>query len=934
MRSSARVPTVVPSKASALVHAIPIAVLMAGLSCAAHAQQTGTAGSQTQSPSPASAKKTKHAGNGTLQEVIVTGTLLQHAAPMTSSVISLDQSALNATGGNTIIEQLQTLPQVDNLGVSEASRTGTGGATNINYGTSINIRGLSPFATLTLLDGHRVPPAGTSGSTVDPNSFPSIMVQRIDIVANGASAIYGSDAIAGVANIILRRNVHGAEVRARYGWANGYSERSIGVLVGHNWGSGQISIGYENDFHSALSGLDRSFFRSNQTAFGGPNYDATGCNPGNIQIGSTTYAIPAGGVTPATANLLVPGTLNRCDVARYHDILPRVEHNDVALTLDQRINSMISLYADATYAHRTILIRGAQSTGNLLVPTTNAFFVAPPGATLSPCSPAPGAPNCEQVDYWFGPDAGLQTYSPGFSTNYQGTLGFNIKLGHGWLLNINGTAGRDHDQSMTPNELNNGALAGALASNSPATAFNVFGGANSPSVVSGIFNSLFFAPGWSGEQDAEAKVSGPLFHMWGGAARAAVGGQWRHDDLTYGINNGPPGHQLVIRRTLNRHSKGVYAEVLLPFVGEQNAVSGVQSLDLDAAFRYEDYSDFGTTTNPKISIQWKPIKSLAISGTYGTSFRAPLLSELVGPLNGVFVQTYSDPLSPTGSSVGYTLGGGNTSLKPETATTYTIGVKYHPNPRARVSIDYFDIDYKNQISSYLADLTILQQTAQLGSLVTRCPSTACTALVDQYILGVGPNATPEPVFGPILANPSVFVNGLELNLGKTRAAGFDFQGEYALPVSGYGIWSVGLSGSVFTRYDVRFTPTGATFNEKNVIGFPPGLRMRGNLGWTYGAWDATLFINFVNSYKNTETTPTQTVDSYTTLDLHAAYHFGLQFQSKWAQGASVSLNVLNLANSSPPYVDIPISVNGGGGFDPNVANPVGRLVSLQIDKKF
>lgn len=869
----------------------------------------------------------------TLQEVVVTGTLLHNTAPVGSTVITLDQAALNATGGNTVIDQLQTLPQIDNLGVTEASRTGTGGAININYGTSINIRGLSPYATLTLLDGHRMTPSGTSGSTVDPNSFPGIMLQRVDVVADGASATYGSDAIAGVANIVLRRNVQGVEVRARGGWADGYHDHSLGLVAGHNWGSGQLTVGYENDFHSALNGLDRSFFRSDQTAFGGQNYEVTQCDPGNIETGGTTYAIPAGGVTPATAASLVAGTLNQCDVSKYQDILPRVEHNNIALTFDQRVSDAVSIFADATYSRRTITVDGAQTTAQMEVPATNAFFVSPPGATLSPCSPAPGSPDCEQVDYWFGPDAGVHNVATGFSVNYQATLGFNVELPRDWLFTVDGTAGRDHDQDENYN-LDNGALATALASSSPSTALDPFGGPNSQALMSSLFDSLFYAPGYSGEQTAESKISGPALHMAGGDMRLALGGQWQHDDLTYGINSGAPGQQLVLRQILNRHSKSAFAEVLLPFFGEQNAVTGIRRLDVDLAVRYSDYSDVGSTTNPKIGVDWSPVNSVTLSGTFGTSFRAPLLSELVGPLKGVFVQTYSDPLAPNGTSVGYTLGGGNLKLSPEKADTFTFGIKYQPTPSAQVSVDFFDIDYKNQISSYLSDLTILQQPAQLGSLITRCPSAACTAMVDQYVLGVGPNASPEPVFGPIIPDPSVFVNGLELNLGRTRASGFDLQGGYVLPVTWIGTWSVGMSGSWFTQYDVRFTPSGPTFDERNVIGFPPALRLRGNVGLAAGPWDAQLFVNFVNSYTNTEATPTQKVGAYTTLDLNVVYDFGVAFQDRWLQGLQAELHVLNIANTDPPYVNIPISPNGGGGFDPNAANPIGRLVSLQLQKKF
>ena len=720
----------------------------------------------------------------------------------------------------------------------------------------------------------------------------------------------------------------------RGGWANGYQAHNLGLLAGHNWGSGQITIGYEYDYHSALNGQSRSFFESDQTDRGGFNYDVPQCNPGNIVLGNTTYAIPRGGVTPATAGQLAAGTLNLCDVAKYQDILPQVAHSNVAMTFDQRITDNISMYGDVTYSKRTILVEGAQATGQLEVPNTNAYFVSPPGAALAPCSPAPGAPLCEQVDYWFGNDIGPRTFSPGFSVNYQGTVGFNADLGSGWLLNLSGTSGRDHDQSFTANGTNNGALGPALASGSPGSALNVFGGANSSAVLGSIFNSLFFAPGFSGEQVADLKLTGSPLHVPGGDINVAVGGQWRHDDLAYGINSGPPGGELVLRQVLNRNSKAAYAEVLFPFFGSANAIPGVRKLDLNVAVRYEDYSDFGSTTNPKIGINWSPVDEVTVHGTYGTSFRAPLLSELVGPLRGTFVQTYSDPQSPTGTSVGYTLGGGNLNLQPEKATTVTFGVEFKPVHGAKIDLDYFNIDYKNQISSYLSDLTILQQPAQLGSLVTRCPSAACTALIDQYILGVGPNASPLPVFGPILANPSVFVNGVELNLGRTRAAGFDLQSGYTWDVAGAGTWSVGLTGSYFTKFDVRFTPTGQTFDERNVIGFPPALRLRGNVGWMEGPFNARVFVNFVNSYTNNEATPVQTVDSYTTVDFNLVYDLGVAFPNPATKDLQLTFNVLNLANKIPPYVSIPIGPNGGGGFDPNVANPIDRMISVQLQKSF
>jgi iron complex outermembrane receptor protein len=570
-----------------------------------------------------------------------------------------------------------------------------------------------------------------------------------------------------------------------------------------------------------------------------------------------------------------------------------------------------------------------QALGPVQVPTTNAYFVAPAGAVLSPCSPAPGAPLCEQVDYGFNSDAGNYAYNIGQSEYFEGTLGLKVDLTHDWRLTVDGTAGKDHDRATNPTHaLNNGALGGALASGDPATALNVFGGTNAPSVVGGVLSSRFYAPGDTSEQVLEAKADGPVFKLPGGDIRAAVGTQWKHDELNYGFNSGVPGGaDLQQRQNLSRHSTSAFAEFLIPFFGPDNAIPGFQRLDLDIAGRYEKYSDFGNTSHPKIGASWQPIKEVTVHASYGTSFRAPLLSELVGPLRGVFVQQYSDPLSASGTSTGYTLGGGNLALRPETATTYSFGVDYAPTENAKVTLTYFNIDYKNQISSYLADLTILQQTAQLGSLVTRCPSAACTALIGQYVGTL-------PVFGPILANPSVFVNGEEQNLGRTKTNGFDFQGNYTIPTASAGVFSLGLSGSLFTKYDVQFVPGGATFDELNTIGFPPKLRLRGSVGWQGGPVTVLGFINYVNSYTNTQITPNESISAYTTFDLDVAYDIGKTVDTFLTKDLVVTFHVNNLFDKDPPYVNIPIGANGGGGFDPQVANPIGRLMSLQVAKKF
>jgi iron complex outermembrane receptor protein len=271
-------------------------------------------------------------------------------------------------------------------------------------------------------------------------------------------------------------------------------------------------------------------------------------------------------------------------------------------------------------------------------------------------------------------------------------------------------------------------------------------------------------------------------------------------------------------------------------------------------------------------------------------------------------------------------------LTPETATTYSAGADYTPHyvPGLKLSVNYFNIDYRNQISGYLSDLSLLSSTArasQFSSLIVSNPA-AAQALVAKFV------AEGYPVFG-VLPNPvTTFVYGENINLGRTEADGFDFSASYRIPTTNYGDFGVGLNGTYFASYKVALTPTSPLMDEDNHIFNPLRLRMRGSVNWADGPIRATAFVNFENSYINDTVTPVQRVSSYTTVDLHIAYDLGQQSPLPYLKGATLTLDVNNLFDTDPPFVNVAESPNGGGGFDPTTTNPIGRLVSLTIDKKF
>ena len=903
-----------------------VAMLLSGAAVSALLTASAWAQTAAQTNNPAGATQTQGAGG--VESVVVTGTQIRGAAPVGSTLITIDRDQFMNTGATTTNEILQQQPQVFNFGIADTQRNGTGGAGNITYASSVNLRGLSPFATLTLVDGHRDVPSGTLGAAVDPSTIPTVMLSNIAIVADGASATYGSDAIAGVVNLILRRNLEGVEATARGGWGNSYDEQQFNIAAGHQWDGGQLTVGVEYSNHSALSGLSRAFYTSNQTAFGGSDFRVNNCNPGTIVASGKTYAIPAGGVTPATAGQLAAGTQNLCDPLKTEDLIPQQTHYNVAFTFDQKVTDWMSVYAEGHYSRRDYRRSVPEPSGPLTVTSANPYFVAPPGSGVT----------SETVDYWFGNQGlGNTALDGGYSINEQIVAGVNIKLGGDWLWETEASYGVDHDEEggisgdgVTGRSINLSGpqVAAALASTNPATALNLFG-PNSLTLLNSLNNAVSIAPGVVRQQVVESKVDGSIFQLPGGAVRGALGVQYERDTLADGLFRGtlqaPPA---INYQHLARDATAVYGELLVPIVGDGNSIEGIQALNLDAGMRYTNYTVVGATTNPKFGLDWTVVDGLKLRGSYGSSFRAPALSELVGPVTAVFVQTYS---TPTGPVQGYTLGGGNTTLKPETAITWSIGGDWTPDvlPGTKFSINYFNISYKNQVSSYLSNLSILNNPGKYGSLITFCPSAACSTLIAHYITG----PTAEPVFGPILPNPAVFVNGLEQNLATTRTNGFDLQALYTHDTGGWGTVDLGFTGTIFTQFDQSPVPGAAISDELNHIGFPLTFRFRANVGWSDGPWSAALYLNYANAYTNDLSSPPQSVSAYATLDTHLSYDLG-NLGLPELDDARLALDVTNLFDSDPPYVNLVPNPNGGGGFDPQNANPIGRIVAISLQTRF
>lgn len=845
--------------------------------------------------------------------ITVTGSRIRGVAPVGSPLVQLGREDINASSAVTTDRILRELPQVFDLGVSENSRGQSGGSSNITYGNSVNLRGIGPYATLVLVNGHRV--VGNTRS-VDPSVIPTLALERVEVVADGASAIYGSDAVAGVVNLIPRRSLDGVEAVARFGMADDFQESMLGAAAGKTWGTGQVMVAYEHVYRSNLSGDDRDFFVNDQRAFGGRDYRVNQCNPGTMVVGGVNYAIPAGGVTAANRSALVAGTQNLCNSNQGQDLFPQTNYDSVAGTFSQEITPWLSVFADGFFSKRNFYREAPFTTATLTVPNTNAFFVAPPGLT----------PASVQVRYNFKGDLPRDS-TWGFTRTWQLTGGAKAELPYGWEAQAYYSYGKTLDTSSSTRGINNAALTAALASNNPATAFDPFGGhRTSQAVLDGIANQIFLAPTYNRLATYQVSLDGPLFKIGGNEVRMAFGYEGQDIISDLGSARGGPTTPIVYR-TFGRNVDSYYAELYVPLFGEANGMPGLEKLQFTAAVRHDRYSDVGETTNPKFGVIWSPVKGLDFRGSYGTSFRAPIFSQIFGNSNALYVQNYVDPTQGSTLVTGIARSGANPGLAPETAKTWTLGADLKLGSNLRLGLTYFDVLYEGQATAYLSDLTILGREADFAGLgiIYRGAAAAAqvTALTGQ---GIGFVGVPP-------ANITLYIDGRNLNLGRSVTRGIDFDFLYRTDAGSLGSFTFTANGTYVTDYRVAVSPTAAYKDFRNTIFNPLTFKSRTALTWNLEPVTARVQWNYVNGYTNTLITPNQKVGGYNTIDLSVNVVVGNpEAGGFFHNGFTLGAEIRNLFDENPPYVNLAPSGNGSGGYDATVANPIGRLISVSLRK--
>ena len=856
---------------------------------------------------------------GRLEQVDVTGTLIRGVESVIAPLVYVQRQQLSEAAYATVQDALYRLPITSLNG----PREDLGLDNNYQHGAGIDLRGLGVGATLVLVDGHRQPLSGLTGDFVDVSTIPWSAVERIEVLPDGASALYGSDAVAGVVNIIMRDDFQGAETRARYGTAvDGRGELLVAQLLGTHWSGGHAMLAYQFSDATPLAAADRPYAaNADKTPYGGGNYDSYYSNPGNILDPATlqpVYGIPTGQDGKSLTTAQLAPKINLENPFASAQIFPEATAHAVYAAGAQDVGRRARLFAQARFTQRDTLASNLPNTQLLAVPPSNPFYV----------NPFAGVPYTLEA-YSFGRDLGPTKFESRTQV-YTGALGATFQLPGAWQATLTESYGR---QTLLDHEYNlpdTAALAAALADPNPATAFDPFGDGSytSPATLAAIRRDYRLRSA-SGIESTGVVADGPLLELPAGEAKLAVGFERREESLDHDVQDPADPSARTIPQSYARTVTSIYSQLVLPLAGRSGTAAAAPALELSLSGRYEHYSDFGNTFNPMADLRWMPLRVLKLRASWGRSFRAPTLDDLHDTSQDLAGSALlPDPKSPSGRSLVLVQQGSNPDLKQETARTWTAGFDIAPPYLAgsTLSLTYYSIDYDDRIAQPAAGdpFDILALGNEWASIITRNPTPAQIAAICKSPVYQGSAAS------CLMSAPAAIIDGRLANLAATRTSGLDLEAHQFLHNRAGG-FELGLLGNYVFNFDQAVNAAAPETDILDTMGNPLALKMRGTLAWVRHGRHRPgprlqLAVNYTGAYRNPGSTLKPRVAPWTTIDFQAAYR--TRAAGGAMSGMDVTLNIVNLLNHDPPFIDSQF------GYDVYNVRALGRVVSLDIRKSW
>jgi iron complex outermembrane recepter protein len=899
------------------------------------------------------------------QRVEITGSSIKRVeAEGALQVQTLTRTDIDRTGVQNTEQLLATISAMSSSGGTSTSLAGSGNAT---YGqSSISLRGLGQDRTLVLLNGRRLAPfAGSGGSAVNVNNIPLAAIERVEILKDGASAIYGSDAVAGVVNFILSKNFEGVQLGGTYGTptqSGGGQQYQVNVVAGLgdvNKDRYNLTVSAQYEKNKDLFAKDREFSKTGNRP---PYFESGATGQGNIQgawdeaaqtgktVGGLGYRGTSGsayGNPLATPNNQC-GTINMSlattpssggkpfcnfDSAAFVGLLGESETSSFTGNFVFRLNDKAELFADGIYSKSTVIATYQPSPLRTSFLETDESFGTPgqPGSTGRALFLRPNNPNYAIASNYLqanglgaldGEILGItaRVFDFGPRTNEDTSTQSRIVAGvRGEFMDQSYTIAVASNQNKLESKVTDGyfsQLGFVQATQLPNSDWNPWSLTQSAAFNAAIAPAKFTGTTLSNKASStnfDATISGDVVPLPAGTMQYAAGYQYRLEKfeqnpsaaLSSGSIAGLGGAQKPIDE--DRYVNAVFGELNIPVI---------KNLDLNLALRYDDYSDVGSTTNWKGNVRWQPLETLLLRGSYGTGFRAPTLIDLYNPVVLGTSAEFNDPVTGQTSLQVNELSGGNQKLKPENSTQYSLGLVFQPLPSLAIGLDYFNIKVEDAISQ---------------------PSTQ--EIVSQAALG-------NPLYAGLvvrdpLTNEIVETTAQLQNTGTLQAQGLDLDVRYREKL-GPGVLGVGLNGTYYFKYD-QSTPGGSSAKVGTIVN-PDGspvisstaglevgviLRYKQYLSatWSQGDWLSTLANSYATGYRagnDLNDNPTH-VDAVSLWDLQVAY--------TGFKNAVITLGARNIFDTDPPLY-VPASQQFMAGYDPTQWDPRGRFVYLTGTLKF
>lgn len=837
-----------------------------------------------------------------VEKITVTGSLIQRTdLEGPSPVTSIDAQQIANTGVTDLISLFTKLPI---SGQGTFSTQGNSSDDTANGGSSVSLRGLGADSTLILINGRRVSVSpfakGIDTAFVDINNIPIAAIKRVDILKDGASATYGSDAIAGVINIVLKDDFDGAQVSAKLGTTSdgGGQEQNFSVI----WGSSSEKIKHTFilDYFDREEILysDRDYSSSaNQSALRPNDQDAVDFRsssgiPGTIALAAdpTNRIIDEFGsdVCP-TEDIDRVNNLCRYDYAPFMTMVPDAERFSFNYLGRYEINDTTRAFIDFNGQNSKSIVRGAGS------PSFNELFMD--GDNVNhPFADDPTHPFYQQDLTMRRRTVDIGNREKRVDTDYYRTIvGLNGDI-DSWFWEAAYSYIKSESVERGVDGFPNSRRAQEAIDSG---LWNPFEPSQNTQEALDFIETTTTRVGKSTSKSLDFTLSGPIMELGNNEVMLAVKAEYREE----AISDNPDDQFLrgevfgteATQANGSRDSKALAAEVAVPVTDE---------LEVQLAVRYENYSDFGTTTDPKISFLWSPMDSLSFRGSYGTAFRAPSLHQLglgrtdespnlVDTIRCNAVDLGCDPAEYTAVFAG------NPDLGPEESSSYNLGAIFEVTESFDFSIDYYSYDIEDIIDSDTQ--FVFTNFGNDSSVVQRIP-------------------TSDP------SDPGEVVQIFDSfqNIGDLKTSGIDLDVGYRLSTE-LGNFKFGFVMNYVLNYE-EFRPDadgGVRLNLSEGQFEQPEVRNTTSIDWTINDLSATLAINYIGEFDGDADSGfgDKTVDAMTTVDF--------VFNYRGIENTTLTLGSTNLFNAEPPF-----SHHDFYGYVNSVHSGQGRFIYAQATYQF